>query len=255
MKLVTRRFAVNARRGHLHLPRILWRPRATLALGLMLLLASILAGCAAPARRPTAARVNGSQMSTGSPQFVEWQQDLGEYLMRAGAFDPAVLSQLPLLRSPATLRPGRIIFAATDIDAVVPERDGYDVFGLLVDKRPDPAGAWYIFIIGTIERRDFRPAVVTDVRAAAMAFRSGHVVWETGPDDPPALARYRQRADAAAVLRFPTDHDEFRILPCDAGICVEETGSGARWSIGLAARAAATPSAGSPAQAGPTGGS
>jgi hypothetical protein len=219
------------------------RSRALRVLGLPLALAGVLAGCATPAQLPAAPGEAGFQRPAGWTPVADWQEQLGGYVMRSGG-DPAALAQLPVLRSPATVRAGRIVFTAMNVDAVLPERDGYDVVGLLVDKRSGPSGPWYVFIVGTVERRDYRPATITDIRTAAMAVLGNRVVWETGPDDPQALARYRSHADAASAVRFPADRDEFRSAPCGAGLCVEEAGSGARWSIDLPPRESAAPPTG-----------
>lgn len=226
--------------------------RALASLGLRLTLATLLAGCAMPTHRPGAVRDGGPPLPAGSTPIAQWQQQLGDHVLQMGGGDPAVLSQLPALRAPTTLRPGRIVFAATDIDSVVPERDGFDVFGLLVDKRTTPSqGNWYVFIVGTIERRDFRPVTVAGIRIAAMAVRDAGVAWETGPEDPVALDRYRSsRADAGTTLRFPADHDEFRTFPCGPRVCVEESRSGARWSIDLVPGSPAATAPPEPARAG-----
>ena len=246
---MSQRFTRTTRRAQaFSLRRGSWRALA--GLGLQLTVAALLAGCAMPTHRPGAARESGPPLPIGSLPITQWQQQLGDHVMQMGG-DPAVLSQLPALRAPTTLRPGRIVFAATDIDSVVPERDGFDVFGLLVDKRTTPSqGTWYVFIVGTIERRDFRPAAVAGIRIAAMAVRDAGVAWETGPEDPVALARYRSRTDVGTTLRFPANHDEFRAFPCGSGICVEESRSGARWSIDLASGSPAATAPPEPVRAG-----
>jgi len=214
-------------------PRRHSRAQLLRSIGASLLLASMLAGCATPTYRPRAV-VSGHPFAAGSEKtpIEQWQQQLAEHVMRSGG-DPAVLSRLPMLRAPGTLRPGRIVFAALDVDASVSERDGYDVFGLLLGKAQEPAGPWYVFVVGSIERREYRPVEVDDVRLAAVSIRDGVATWKTGPAGPQAVARYRQRVDASTVLRFPADRDEFRIAPCSEGVCAEEVRSGARWSIGL----------------------
>lgn len=190
-------------------------------------------------------------LPAGSKPIVQWQQQLGDHVLQQGGGDPAVLSRLPALRAPTTLRPGRIVFAATDIGALVPERDGFDVFGLLVDKRATPPEVtWYIFIVGTIERRDYRPVAFAEIRIAAMAVRGGDVVWMTGPEDPLAVDHYRSRSDAGTTLRFPADHDQFRVFPCGSVVCVEESRSGARWSIDLASGSPASTARREPVRAG-----
>lgn len=219
-------------------------------IGALLLLASVLAGCATPTYRPGAV-APGHAVAAGSARtpIEQWQQQLAEHVMRSGG-DPAVLSRLPMLRAPGTLRPGRIVFAALDVDASVSERDGYDVFGLLLGKAQDPTGPWYVFVVGSIERREYRPVEVDDVRLAAVSIRDGVATWKTGPAGPQALARYRQRVDASTVLRFPADRDQFRLAPCSEGVCAEEARSGARWSIGLNAPLMPADEVGRPTTAG-----
>lgn len=202
-------------------------------IGVALVLAGLLAGCGAPAHRPSTAEGEFDFRAAGADPLAVWQRQLAEHLANAGDGDPAALALLPTLRAPTALRPARIVFAATEIDAVVAERDGYDVVGLLLDRQPDPGGSWFVFIVGTIERSQYRPVAIREVRLLALSLRGGRAVWIAGPTDAQALARYAKHAAEAPVLRFPADHDEFRSLPCAAGICVEETGSGARWSIDL----------------------
>ncbi len=167
----------------------------------------------------------------------EWQSRLAERVTRAGG-DPAVLAQLPGLRSPATARPSQIVFSVTDIDALLPERDGYDAFGLLLGKHADAASTWYVFIVGTVERRNFRPAGVVDVRLAAMRMVDGTVVWKTGTVDSDELRRYRRAAVETTGFPFPAESDRFRMQSCSPSICVEEERSAARWILYFAPAAA-----------------
>jgi hypothetical protein len=202
------------------------------ALVASLLAAGLFAGCAGPAQRFEPVPPDYAWRLAVSP-VDEWQQRLGSYLVEHGAGDPGALSQLPLLRAPTALRPGRIVFGVTDVDAVVADRDGYDVYGLLLERVPDPAGAWYLFVVGTIERNDYRPRAVADVRLAALSMRQGRPVWATGRAEAQSLERYRQWAGTATALRFPGDRDGFRVYACAARLCVEESGSGGVWSIDL----------------------
>jgi len=153
-----------------------------------------------------------------------------------------VLSQMPGLRSSAVLRPGQIVFAATDVESFVAERDGYDVFGLLLGKHDSAAGPRYVFVVGTIERGNYRSIAVADLRVAAMSVRNGVATWQTGSSDDASLARYRKGADPSAAVRFPADQDQFHMSPCPQGICVEERVSGARWTLYLGEPVAAAPS-------------
>jgi hypothetical protein len=78
-----------------------------------------------------------------------------------------------------------------------------------------------------------------------MGVRDGTVRWQTGVSDRDALARYRQSADPSAAVRFPANQDQFRLVECPQGVCVEERVSGARWTLDLGApvAAAASPTA------------
>lgn len=202
------------------------------ALATTMLLTIALGGCAVySAPKPTAAAVRELPDATSRTVIATWQARLEQHITSAGDGDPAVLSQLPALRSPAVARPGQIVFAASDIDAHVPERDGYDVFGLLLGKQNTAAGPRYLFIVGAIQREEYWPVAIADVRVAAMSIKAGVATWETGTADVEALLRYRKGADTSTALRFPAERDQFRLIGCDPGVCVEELRSGARWAL------------------------
>jgi hypothetical protein len=208
------------------------------------LLAFLLNGCATYAPRPTNnAAPHDLPEATASGVIAEWQRRLGQHVADAGSGDPAVLAQLPSLRSSAVMRPGQIVFAATDVESFVAERDGFDVFGLLVGKQDGAAGPRYVFIVGTVERRNYRSVAVADMRLTAMSVRNGIANWETGAADGQALDRYRNNGDTTAAVRFPADRDQFRLTACPPGVCVEEIASGARWSIYLNTSVAGAPAA------------
>ena len=198
----------------------------------MLLLAGLLGSCAMYSPPPVA-RPASSELAyaTSSMAVAAWQARLVQHIEDTGGGDPAVLAQLPTLRSPAVARPSQIVFATTDVDALVPERDGFDVFGQLVGKHSDATVARYVFVVGVVERRDYWPVAVGDVRVAALAFKDGVATWETGPADAAALMRYRNGSDPSAIVRFPSVQDRFRLVDCDPGVCVEETRSNARWAL------------------------
>lgn len=205
------------------------------------LIAVLLAGCAGYAPRPTTVAPALEMPDAASTGVIaEWQRRVVQHVTAAGSGDPAVLAQLPGLRSPAALRPGQIVFAATDVESFVAERDGYDVFGLLLGKRDSADGPWYVFVVGAVERRNYRSVAVADLRLAAMSVRGGVVTWETGLPDRSALARYRGSADATAAVRFPADQDQFRLVDCAQGACAEERVSGARWTLYLRTPVATT---------------
>lgn len=176
------------------------------------------------------------------PVIGEWQRRLGQHVAQAGSGDPSVLSQMPGLRSSAVRRPGQIVFAATDVESVVAERDGYDVFGLLLGKHDSAGGPRYVFVVATVERGNYRSVAVGDLRVTAMSVRNGVATWQTGSSDDASLTRYRKGADPSAAVRFPADQDRFRLEACPHGVCVEELVSGARWTLYLAEPIATLPS-------------
>jgi hypothetical protein len=217
--------------------------QATPRLLAAMLLTMLLNGCATYAPRP-ATPASGGDMpdATAMTVITEWQRRLGQHVAQAGSGDPSVLSQMPGLRSSAVLRPGQIVFAATDVESFVAERDGYDVFGLLLGKHDSAAGPRYVFVVGTVERRNYRSLAVADLRVTAMSVRNGVATWQTGSSDDASLTRYRKGADPSAAVRFPADQDQFRMSACPQGICVEERVSGAGWTLYLGDSVATVPS-------------
>ena len=218
--------------------------RVACTLAAVILMAGLLSSCAMYSSPPVA-RPSGSGLPdpTAKMAVAAWQARLGQHIESAGGGDPAVLAELPALRSPAVARPSQIVFAAADIESLVTERDGYDVFGLLVGKHTSAMGPRYVFIVGMVERRDYWPVAVGDVRVAAMTVNGGVATWETGPADAEALMRYCAGADPSTTVRFPAVLDRFRVVDCDPGVCVEELRTGARWALYLGAAAASAPPA------------
>ena len=210
----------------------------------MMLMAGALSSCAMYSSPPVARpAIRELPYPTGTMAVAAWQARLGQHIEDSGGGDPAALAQLPALRSPAVARPSQILFAATDIEAAVPERDGFDVFGLLVGKHSTANGPRYVFLVGVVERRDYWPVWVGDVRVAALAVNGGVATWETGPGNVEALMRYRAGADLSTTVRFPALRDRFRVVDCDPGVCVEELNTGARWALYPGAPAALAPPA------------
>jgi hypothetical protein len=208
------------------------------------LLAAALGGCAYSARRDTAASA-ARELSEAEARsaVVQWQTSVNRYVTSDDHGGAAALARLPVLRSPAVPRPGRIVFSALDVGASAVERDGHDVFGLLLGKPPGDTGATYVYVVGTVARSEFRPVAVVDVRIAVMSLGNGTVDWKLGDGSRASMARYRAAADPTAAPRFPADRDRFRLLDCPAAICVEETVSGARWVLPMATSAAPPASA------------
>jgi hypothetical protein len=211
--------------------------------GLVVLL--LLGGCAQRAPRPGMgeAPVAGALGDAQARQLIsQWQRQLADHLSQADGGDPAALARLPGLRATGTLRPGRITFAALDLDASLAERDGFDVQGLLLDPLAEPGPQPYVFVVGIVQRQGYRPLALVDIRLVALSLRAGQPDWSVGDGNPQALARFRAGLAPSLPLRFPADKDRFGLAGCAAGLCADEFNSGAQWSVavphGTRARAA-----------------
>jgi hypothetical protein len=217
--------------------------RAASALALSALL--LVQGCAMRAPRAAADAHPDAAMSDAHARQVVamWQQQLTDYLQRAGAGDPAALAQLPARRATGTLRPARITFGALDVETGAAEREGFDVQGLLLDAAAGVGAQPYVFVVGILQREGYRPMALVDVRLVALTPRGGQLLWTVGDGDAQALARYRAAVDADTPLRFPADKDRFELVACGTRWCADEHASGARWSldIGMPALARAAP--------------
>jgi hypothetical protein len=160
-----------------------------------------------------------------------WCNALAAHLAQVGRGDPSVLSQLGQARTPATPRPAQIVFAAADLEASAPGRDGYDSFGLLLGRIAEGEPRGQVFIVGTVTRSEHRPIDIADVRLVLLELHQGQTVCRSGPPDAGALARYKQHALRAGGMRFPGVHDRFVLVRCAEGPCAEEAASGARWRL------------------------
>jgi hypothetical protein len=167
----------------------------------------------------------------GARLAAAWCQALSAHVMQAGRGDPSVLSMWGLARTPATPRPAQIVFAATDLEASAPGRDGYDAFGLLLGRLADDDARVQVFAVGTLARSEHRPSDIVDVRLVLLWPQKGQLACRSGPPDAAALALYRQHALRGGSLRFPGAHDRFKLVRCDSGPCAEEAASGARWLL------------------------
>lgn len=211
---------------------------------LLLALQLMLSACAVRGPRPAAALDAPVLADEPARQIVgEWQRQLAAYISTDGHADPAALARLPALRATGTLRPGRITFGALDVQATLAEYDGFDVQGLLLGPSAAHGADDYLFVVGIVQRRGYRPVAIADIRLVAMTVRSGRLDWAVGEADEQALARYRATIDLSATLRFPADQDRFEPVPCAQGLCADELRSQARWRLSRSgeAQAAASP--------------
>ncbi len=201
--------------------------------GFAVLLAGVLAACAARApfvegmapRRPldeaSVKRVVGA-----------WQQQLAHYITREGAGDPAVLSQTGALRSRHVLRPAQVAFTALDVEATATDRDGFDVQGVLIGAYAEADRNWWVFLVGIVARRGYRPASIEDVRVIAFASQDGDLAWKMSAPEPRSVERYRGSVPGSTAVRFPGTLDRFEMSGSAAGLLVREARSGADWSLG-----------------------
>jgi hypothetical protein len=196
-----------------------------------LLLGLVVLAGARPAATLAAEPVPSTRALAAERAMQMWCTRLAEHVAVIGQGDLAVLAELPALRSPAHPRPTQIVFGVTDIDAIEAGRDGYDAVGLMVGRHVDAASIAYVFVVGVVERQAHRPVALVDVRAVAISLRDGRPAWIVGPADARVLARYEHRRDADTALRFPAALDQFVLVACASGTCVEERASGARWSL------------------------
>ena len=205
----------------------LFTPLALLAVG-------ILAGCAARSPHPAVAEVQQDVPDARAQHLISvWQQQLGRYIKQEGDGDPAVLSRMLVLHSRDVVRPARIKFAILDVDATVPGRDGWDVEGVLIDKQGSGAQGWYVFMVGVVARTAYRPTSIADLRLVALAAQGGHYAWRTSLANAAAVGTYRDTFRSSIPVRFPADTDQFSMTASGDRVTVQETRSGAEWSLRL----------------------
>lgn len=161
-----------------------------------------------------------------------WRQQLAQYIAREGAGDPAVLTQARALRSNHAVRPAQVTFAALDVDASIPDRDGWDVQGVLIGRYPEAYENAWVFMVGIVARQGYRPVSIQDIRVVAFTSRAGDLVWTVSAPAPQSLERYRGGVPGSTAIRFPSTVDRFEMSGSAAGVSVWETRSGAEWLIG-----------------------
>ena len=164
--------------------------------------------------------------------ILVWQEQVRQYLDREGKGDPVVLSRTRAAHSRDVLRPGRITFGVLDVDSDLPGRNGWDVQGLLIGKQASGVHNWYVFAVGIVRRSNYSPIEIKDIRMVALSADGGRLSWETSAADPQAVQRYRDTAGSDPV-RFPGDTDRFKLTVSEDRVQVQETQSGADWSLRL----------------------
>lgn len=197
-----------------------------------LLLVSVLGACAA--RAPyTSVMAPAHELPEPTVERLVgvWQQQLQRYIAQAGAGDPGVLLQARALQSRAALRPAQVTFDAVDVEATVPDRDGWDVQGVLIGRYADDYRTWSVFLVGIVERERYRPVAIRDIRLVRTSLAGGKHDWSLGLADSQTVQRYRQRQSASAAVRFPGPWDQFDLSASAAEVRVRERRSGADWVL------------------------
>lgn len=201
-------------------------------------LAFLLHGCASRGPRSPVASVS-TEMSVEEQKVREfttiWQDDLVEYLNREELDWPTRLSQLRDIRSRRGLRPGRICFASLAAGGDTDRADAFDVVGLLLGRQSVEGHQWYLFIVGVVEREDFRPVEIRDVRLIALESGGGDPLWLQGEADAQSLARYKETYKYNIPIRFPADDDSYEVHVVGDRVTVRELRSEAEWTLTLSA--------------------
>ena len=200
------------------------------------LLVAVLAACSTRAPHPdpaTKTQHAGVPERTVAHLLSTWKDRLGSFVEREGGGDPAILSHTRTLQPRDVQRPGRITFGVLDVDSGVPGRDGWDVQGVLIGKQASGGPAWYVFLVGLIQRSDYRPVGIQDIRLVALSSQAGVLRWRTSAAQPQAVARYLTAFAASDPRRFPDDGDRFQMTVSGDRVAVQESESGAQWLLHL----------------------
>lgn len=212
-----------------------WRV-SRLADRFFLLLLIALAACSPRAVHTSIPQPHAELAEDKVKQLISiWQEQVHQYIARQGDGDPAVLSQTRALHSRDILRPGRITFGALDSESAPPGRNGWDMQGVLIGKRASGSHTWYVFVVGIVRRNDYRPMEVQDIRMVALRAEGRTLSWETSTADPQSVQRYRNAFAGSDPVQFPADTDRFSMSISGDLVRVQETQSGADWSLNLSA--------------------
>jgi hypothetical protein len=193
----------------------------------------VLTGCAARSSQTEFAAAPDTLAEAKVVQLISiWQEQLCRYIVREGNGDDAVLAQLRTLRSSNALRPARITFGVLDVGADTPERDGWDVQGVLVGRQKRGVFIRYVFVVGIVGYDGNLPTKIQDMRLVGLSPLAGTLLWETSAAAPASVARYRQAfSGGASANRFPGDDDNFAMTASPDRVAVQEIRSGADWML------------------------
>jgi hypothetical protein len=167
--------------------------------------------------------------------FAAWRHGLERYVIEQGAGDPAVLRNLPRLRSPNAPRPSRVVFGVLD----VPERPGLfagrcDIQGVLLGIPEVDAQYWHCFLVGQLRCGPWSPTEVRDLRLIAFARQGDQWIWRTSKEEPDAFNQYataRRIGTADAFATFPAPHDVLELKATPRAITARDVQSGATWHL------------------------
>jgi hypothetical protein len=198
------------------------------------LMLALLAGCATRSTQTAVVPASVALDEVMAERLVaDWQRQLCRYIAVQGGGDVAALAELPTLRSANALRPARIRFAVLNAEAKAPDREGWDVQGVLIGTQKRGPVRRHVFVLGIVAYNDNLPVKVEDIRLVSLAPLDGALLWETSAPQPEAVARYREAYRGAGPSRFPEHDDAFAMTSAGSRISVRELRSGADWSLEL----------------------
>lgn len=201
-------------------------------------LAFLLPGCATRGPRSPVATVS-SEISMEEQMAREytaiWRDDLAKFLEREELDWATRLSQLRDMQSRNGLRPGRISFTTLAAGGDPDSADAFDVVGLLLGRQSVGRDQWFLFVVGVVERDDFRPVEIRDVRLIAFESGGSDPLWVEGEADARSLELYKETYKYNIPIRFPDDDDSYQVDLVGDRVTVRELRSGAEWTLLLKA--------------------
>jgi len=174
---------------------------------LLLLLSSLLPGCAAE--------------SASQIRVADWRKGVERYVWEQGNGDPAVLRDV----SWDDVHPGFAILGDP-----LPDRST-DIYGLLLAHPRIEGRAYFVFLVAVI-----RNEVMEEMLPVALNIDAGTFHWAEGPADEEQMRRYVESRDfepRTAPPKFPARDDSFNVYADGNTISISHEQSGARWRIEL----------------------